>query len=896
MGTQIRSYTLAIGMAASVMAITACTPPPKETASGTKETPCLTASDCTSDALHVASPDWRDQIIYFLMIDRFNDGNPGNNDQGMGEYNPTKESHYSGGDIPGITEKLDYIQELGATSVWLTPPVANLWWSNESSYGGYHGYWARDFSKVDEHYGTLQDYQTLSKSLHQRGMYLIQDIVVNHTAPYFGYRANANKEGNEQGKEYDPDDTAANFELFETGKFAAPEQSPFDKINRLDPEHEKAGIYHWTPSILDFDDKHQVTNYQLANLADINTENPEVITAFKEIYRDWIEKAGVDAYRVDTVKYVDHAFWNRFFHDDDGIYAHAKKLGKEDFLAFGEVYDVSKPFQDSGEKSLKSFYGSKDKPEFNSVIGFPLYNEIDRVFAEGKPPSYLAYRLEQHMQFPNPYIVPNFVDNHDVKRFLSSGSLPDFKQALSLIFTIPGIPVIYQGSEQAMRESRRAMFKGGYLAEQDHFDTQSEMFRFIQKLAEVRKANKVLSRGTLKVLHATDTSSGILAFRRQYQGDNVLVLMNTASHSTLVNHLASGFTSGMTPEILFKEGNVQVPLVSSGGTLNMVLPAKSIVVLKNSQQQENGDATEELSSRNDDITIVLDDNIDGEVFDRDIQISGSVTEPNVELLLILNGNLDRARKLQANSQGRFDFTLPVRNWGKNDYSLEVYAPELGVTSNRQIFTTLVTRPEVETSKQDPVNDDKGLNGLYQQPQHANSQRQMDILAVDAKAAGANLELVLTMQQISDVWGPSNGFDNVAFTIFFDFSTVTGAKELPEIGGVMPNGLDWELGNVVYGWGNYLFGTNARNPSRQGERAGIAPKVSVDKENNQIRLLYHGEELGIPTWRGTNVYVTTWDISGEGTYRELGDKADAWQFGDAGTLKVKIMDDLLLSLE
>ena len=90
--------------------------------------------------LHVESPDWRDQIIYVLMIDRFNDDNPANNDQGYNEYNPNRESHYNGGDIPGITAKLDYMQRLGATSIWLTPPVANQWWRNASSYSGYHGY------------------------------------------------------------------------------------------------------------------------------------------------------------------------------------------------------------------------------------------------------------------------------------------------------------------------------------------------------------------------------------------------------------------------------------------------------------------------------------------------------------------------------------------------------------------------------------------------------------------------------------------------------------------------------------------------------------------------------------------------------------------------------------
>lgn len=109
--------------------------------------------------LQVPSPDWRDQVIYFVLTDRFADGDPANNDQGVGEYNPAKSSHYSGGDLKGIQQQLDYIQGLGATALWLTPPVANQWWSEKAQYAGYHGYWATDFANIDAHYGTLADYQ-----------------------------------------------------------------------------------------------------------------------------------------------------------------------------------------------------------------------------------------------------------------------------------------------------------------------------------------------------------------------------------------------------------------------------------------------------------------------------------------------------------------------------------------------------------------------------------------------------------------------------------------------------------------------------------------------------------------------------------------------------------------
>ena len=121
--------------------------------------------------LHVPSPDWREAVIYFAMIDRFDDGDPSNSDQGVGEYDPAQGRTYSGGDLRGLTRRLDYVQGLGATALWITPPVANQWWNPGRGYSGYHGYWASDFSAIDAHYGTKADYQALSRALHGRGMH-----------------------------------------------------------------------------------------------------------------------------------------------------------------------------------------------------------------------------------------------------------------------------------------------------------------------------------------------------------------------------------------------------------------------------------------------------------------------------------------------------------------------------------------------------------------------------------------------------------------------------------------------------------------------------------------------------------------------------------------------------
>ncbi len=189
--------------------------------------------------LHVPSPDWRDQVLYFVMTDRFADGDPSNNDQGAGEYAPGQRSRYNGGDLQGLAQRLDYIRGLGATALWITPPVANQWLDPPGQYAGYHGYWAENFKQVDRHLGTLDDYRALSHALHSRGLHLVQDIVVNHTGNYFSY-----------GPHWRGGDPALGYEAHAlTRPVARPSQHPFDRNDPRDPAQRREGIYHWTPDV-----------------------------------------------------------------------------------------------------------------------------------------------------------------------------------------------------------------------------------------------------------------------------------------------------------------------------------------------------------------------------------------------------------------------------------------------------------------------------------------------------------------------------------------------------------------------------------------------------------------------------------------------------------------------
>ena len=883
--------------------------------------PLLCSCHAVATELQRSSPDWRDQVIYFVLTDRFADGNPANNDQGAGEFNPASSAHYSGGDLAGIQNKLDYIQDLGATAVWLTPPVANQWWSQKVQYGGYHGYWATDFMAVDPHLGTLADYQQLSKALHQKGMYLIQDIVLNHTGNFFGYNG-----------PYDARDTARNFELYEKGRQAAPTQAPFHLINRLEPTAAKANIYHWTPPISDPTVPGQEFSYQLANLADLNTSNPEVRAALKQSYRFWLEQVGVDGFRIDTAKYVEHDFWFDFLHAPDGIKAKANELGKQHFLTFGEVFEASKPFHNDGEQKLKAFLGSNNKPELDAVIAFPLYFDINAVLAEGRPPAQLGYRLSEHTKFPKPHLTPTFLNNHDTKRFLAAGSVDAFIQAYALLFSIPGIPVIYQGDEQLLEQSRQAMFAGGFGSEEDQFRQNSLMYQKIQSLAKLRREQQVLSRGDWSLLQADDTAPGVLAYQmtlpqqeklllakdKKAPTEQIVVLFNTADRPVLLANLqlpavlqpkprpqalssaksaAQQAASTRRWQLLWQH---QAALSSintdAAGRLTALLPARAVLVLA-PETQLSGTATASGYLAPQPLIFKLKTPLCSTRCTEDFQLQGNVNKPVLALQLVKNGEV-LPEIQRSDQQGNFTFQVKVQDLGEQQNQLAVYAADVQQVSGSLQYQSLVTTAQWQATQQDAANDDHGPSGSYQQPQQQHSQQQLDIRAVAAKAAGANLELKIQMAQISQFWAPANGFDNVHFAIFFHVPTAANlpsAQALPGLNSQMPQGKNWQLGHFMFGWGNSVFNANNATAVKTGDKLGAAPQLEVDAKAGTIIMRYQGQALGIQNWEGAAIYLSTWDKTGEGMLRSIAPESSPWNFSGASADAPKVLDDIWLEL-
>jgi glycosidase len=861
---------LALSLAAGLAALSACSK---------SSTPAP-----TPPLLHVASPDWRGQVIYFVLTDRFANGDPTNDDQHGGEFDQTNGDKYSGGDLAGVTGHLDYIQGLGATAVWITPPVANMWWDPLAGSAGYHGYWARDLARVDEHLGTLDTYKALSSALHHRGMYLVQDVVPNHMGNFFTW---------------DPPSsyTAGNVLVgFKRNLGATPTNRPappFDQCDATDPAQLAAATYHWTPAITDYNDLTQETTWQVSDLDDLNTGNPVVRSALKAAYGSWIKEVGVDAFRVDTAKYVEHAFWNDFLHSADGILATAAGTGRSSFLAFGEVFETPLPFDDTADRKVASYLGTNALPELPSVIQFPLYQELTNVFgSSAAPTSTLSYRVGKFLDrsiYPDPTLIPTFVDNHDVGRFLSTGSEKGLAQALAFIFTMPGIPVVYQGTEQGFTETRAAMFKGGYHANgADHFDTASAGYQRIKTLASLRTTNSVFTTGETAVLFDNPGGPGAFVYKRSLPGDTVLVFLNTGEGGALVSGLATGLPAGTVLQSLYAERATQVPLVGAGGTIMTVLPGRSIQVVRATATVVAPPAPP--------ATITVNTLIEGQTFTSDVTITGTVTPATTNVAMIIDGQADvRYSVTKDPVTGTFSVPLNVTDFdlGVAKHTLAFYSVSSEVATPIWTFTSDVAFTPVTTLFADPAGDDRGPTGTYLYPTDSTFGHQQDLTGLKVEADAIHLRLTVTTADWSSVWKPTNGFDHVAFNLFFEVPSVTGATVLPFLDGSTPAGFTWRFDQKTYGWGHNVFSSTGATATNPGTPAR-APKLAIDVPGKSVIFTYNKRDFGLASWSGVRLLITTWDIDGiQNVYRPVDAAGGQWTYGGGAAAggSPKIMDSL-----
>jgi glycosidase len=840
--------------------------------------------------LHVPSPDWRDQILYFVLTDRFDDGDPANNDQGAGEFKAGSKPHFNGGDLAGLTRRLDYIRGLGVTGVWVTPPVLNQWWDAQVNYGGYHGYWASDFTRVDPHLGTLDDYRRLSDALHRRGMTLVQDIVVNHTGNFFGYR-----EG------WDARDPAAGWTPNPGARPSPrPVQPPFDRNDPRDPAQRAEAVYHWTPDVKDFGVAAQVMNWQMSGLDDLNTENPVVRRALRASYGHWITEVGVDAFRVDTAFYVPPDYFDDFLFARDpqapGIDLVARRTGRTGFLTFGEGFALDKPFQTTAARRIERYAtGPGGRPRLGGMLNFPLYGSLNDVLARGAPAAELGHRIAATMrEHRDPHRMPSFVDNHDVDRFLAGGSEAALRHALLALMTLPGIPVLYYGTEQGFIAQRAAMFAAGYESGgRDRFDTEAPLYRYIQGLTVLRKGHPTLSRGRPAVLRADAAGPGVLAWRMDPEpgsaSDALLVLLNTADRPALADRLPTG-VRGARPlaGVYAIDGAAPAVRTATDGTLTLEMPARSGLVLR--LPPAVGGAAPAGPIARAPSALQLDPpraTADG----TELKVQGRAA-PGRSLKLVLDGDLRGAPTVTADGRGRWQGRLDTRRMvdPRTVHRVVAWDPASGEASAARSLK-LQRRWTLRAEQPDPAGDDHGrpMDGrrlAYPTDPGWGANRQMDLRGLRVLGSGDALKIEIDTHRLSQGWNPPNGFDRVAFTVFIgDPARPGGASVMPQQDGELPTGLRWHWRLRVHGWSNALFSAEGASATHEGTPLSPGASVQVDRARHRVTFTLPGGLLGpLP---GLQVYVTTWDY--DGGYRALTPEPGSHTPG--GAPGPKVMDDL-----
>lgn len=816
-----------------------------------------------------SSPIWEDQIVYFLMIDRFANGDTSNDiltKTGIERGNVN--SKYNGGDIKGIINELDYIKKLGVTVIWITPPVANQWWDGTVNYGGYHGYWARHFKKVEEHFGDLELYKKFIEEAHKRNMYVIQDIVTNHTGNFLIFK---------DGKYH------LNDQSIPTDK---PEQYPFNMNDYNDPEQRKLNIYHWPSEILEPNQY----NTEFSELDDLNTENPLVIEALKDSYSFWIKEANVDGFRIDTAIYVPQVFWREFLNGNNGIYENAKKQGKNEFLVYGEAWIAPQPFTNDAEKSLKVFFDNG----YNSMLDFPLQTDIKRVLKEGKPTSYLKYRLEQRdLIYDHPSKLVTFVDNHDMDRFLKGSDINSLKQVLALIFTIPGIPTIYYGTEQNFVETREAMFKEGFAAgEKDHYDTTNQTFKYIQELIKIRKSIPTFRYGKVDVVFSEDSFAGPFIYKVSDGVKEYVIFMNTSTNNKYATYIDLNCADGavLTPILT---NNMHIEKIHYSKPLNILLTGKALGIF------EITNKIEKVKRNN--VFVEITNLADEQTFDNNFLLKGTASNTKSVAVIVDDDKQEYAKvglKQKLNETWEISINISDFTPGKHKIFVKAYGTSPSILNYSRSYMVNFNIPTVTLiTLDDPKGDDRGPTGNYIYPKDSTYNNQMDIRKVEVQQTGAMINLVMTMENVTDIWNPINGFDHVSFQIFFDDPNKAGAKVLPLLNANMPDDLDWDYALYVTGWSINQFKSANSNSTQYGDPITNNTFVKVNKEENKITLTVPLSTLDTKDIAGWKIYITTYDYDGtEALLRVLTPEGGQWSFGGGNTNDPKIMDDLLLEID
>ncbi|MDQ2745949.1 MAG: alpha-amylase family glycosyl hydrolase [Acidobacteriota bacterium] len=427
-----------------------------------------------------------DDVIYFLMPDRFADGDVSNNDpaKSKGLYDRTKGRYYHGGDFQGVIDKLPYLKSLGVTAIWMTPVYDN---NDKPDFKevyadvngvkqpstGYHGYGATDFYAVDEHLGTAAKLRELVDKAHSMGIKMIQDQVANHTGPYHVWANDP------------PTPTWWN------GTLEKHPNNNWQKWTTMNPyatyQTQARNIDGWFIDIL----------------PDFNQDDPEVAKYLTQNSLWWLETYGFDTIRMDTLPHVPRPFWQKW-----GTAIH-KEYPKVNIL--GELYDGDPALLAYFQGGRRGFDGIDTN--IDTLYDYSLFYTLRSAFAQGNSIRDVQKMFAHDWLFPNPSVLTTFIGLHDMERFMNEkgATVEGLKLAQTLIMTSRGTPLLYYGDELAMRgggdPDNRKDFPGGFAGDKQNAFTEkgrtaeeSDVWNHVAKLGALRKELKPLRDGNTMFL------------------------------------------------------------------------------------------------------------------------------------------------------------------------------------------------------------------------------------------------------------------------------------------------------------------------------------------------------------------------------------------------------------
>ncbi len=556
--------------------------------------------------------------FYFVMPDRFANGSAANDRGGLTGsrsdtgFDPTDKGFYHGGDLAGLTQRLNYIKGLGTTAIWMTPMFKNrpVQGTGADASAGYHGYWATDFTQIDPHFGSNADMRAFIATAHAKGIKVFFDIVANHTADVISYAENRTTYQTKaavpyldaSGREFDDRDYLGAGQAFPpltrdsfpyTPVFRTPADATVKKpawLNDVTLYHNRGDTTFAGENALYGD---------FFGLDDLFTENPRVVAGMTGIFEYWIDQLGIDGYRVDTVKNVNLEFWQQLA---PAVQAYARSHGKPNFFVFGEVFD--------SDVAVSSLYSTKGR--LQAELDFP-FQSAARGFAAGRAPTDLDALLRNGDRYTdadsNAYSLPTFLGNHDMGRIgymlktddpAAGGPelLARDKLAHDLLYLTRGNPVVYYGDEQGFagaggdKDARQDMFatRTAEYRDQprigstatgatDSYDPNHPLYRHIAGLATLTAANPALRDGA-QIQRYAATGPGVYAFSRIEAGQNTEYLVALNNASTAQTAAIPTFSPNATYRQLWPAGGTTFRRTDAASRLTVTVPPLSTVVFK----------------------------------------------------------------------------------------------------------------------------------------------------------------------------------------------------------------------------------------------------------------------------------------------------------------------------